>query len=152
MSLFYRVFVPFFLILYLAYNSFFLIFISRNYVPASSHTEFTFQNSSECSDTVSLCVFPDKFLLIIPKIWYSPDSLYARVPESAGTDASEKKGNGSLSGPAGKILSLLSRSSVIKNVPAVFEEDLVFPCVFQPEINLSEDGTSVVSVFMRVLL
>ena len=151
-SLFYRVLVPFFLILYLAYNSFFLIFISRNYVPASSQKEFTFQDRTQCDGSVSVCIFPDKFLLLIPKIWYSPDSLYTRVSYESGTDSSVKDRRGSFSALDGKMLSLLSRCSVIKNVPAVFDEDLIFPCVFQPEITLSEDDSAVVSVFMRVLL
>ena len=151
-SLFYRILLPFFLILYLAYNSFFLIFISRNYVPASSHNEFTFQNSSELSSSVSVCVFPDKMLLFIPKIWYSPDSLYARGSEAAGTDVTAKTEADSLSDPAGKMLLFLSRCSIIKKVPAVYDKELIFPCVFQPEITLAEDGASVVSVLMRVLL
>ena len=151
-SLFYRMLFPFFLILYLAYNSIFLISVSRNYVPASSQKEFTFQNRAECSDTVSVCVFPDKFLLLIPKVWYSPESLYARGSEAAGTDITAKTEADSLSDPAGKMLQFLSRCSIIKIVPAVYDKELIFPCVFQPEITLAEDGAYVVSVLMRVLL
>ena len=154
-SLFYRMLFPFFLILYLAYNSIFLISVSRNYVPASSQKEFTFQNRAECSDTVSVCVFPDKFLLLIPKVWYSPESLYARVSDGAGTDASlsGSRTNSDVSAKAGgKLVQFLSGLSVIKNVPAVFSGDLVFPCVFRPEVSFSEDDASDVSVLMRVLL